>query len=204
MSATRPHSIRVAAVAAAASLLLVGCSVDSLLERGLSMVEGVEGVEIDREDGSFAIRSEDGERFSIDIDEEEGTASFATQDGSVTTGQTSELPAEIAAVFTPPPAFEVQAVSDMSSVEDGRGLLAQGPISGEWQALWEGIAAAVETGPWDEVQRQVVQAGAMGTVIGGLADGQGTLTVTLTMEEDSEEGMLSILLVTPPADTDKD
>lgn len=203
MKTTRNRSSRVAAVAGAASLLLAGCSVDSLLERGLSMVEGVEGVEIDREDGSFAIRSEDGELFSIDIDEEEGTASFATQDGAVTTGPTSELPAEIAAVFTPPAAFEVQAVSDMSSVEDGRGLLAQGPISGDWQDLLDSIEAAVEAGPWDEVQRQVVAAGAMGTVIGGREDGQGTLTVSLMMEEANDEGMLSVLLVTPPEGTDK-
>ena len=196
-STIRRHA-RTLAAAGAGALFLAGCSVDGLLERGLSMVEGVEGVEIDREGGSFAIRSEEGELFAIDIDEEEGTASFATEEGSVTTGQASELPSEIAAVFSPPPGFQVQAVSDMSSTEDGRGLLAQGEITGDWSDLMDTIEAAVQAGPWDEVQRQVMQAGVMGTVIGAREDGSGTLHASLMMEEDAQEGMLSVLLVIPP------
>lgn len=196
-STIRRHT-RTLAVAGAGALLLASCSVDGLLERGLSMVEGVEGVEIDRDGGSFAIRSEEGELFAIDIDEEEGTASFATEEGSVTTGQASELPSEIAAVFSPPPGFQVQAVSDMSSTEDGRGLLAQGEITGDWSELMDTIEAAVQAGPWDEVQRQVMQAGVMGIVIGGREDGSGTLNASLMMEEGAQEGMLSVLLVIPP------
>ena len=196
-STIRRHAPTLAA-AGAGALLLTGCSVDGLLERGLSMVEGVEGVEIDREGGSFAIRGEEGELFAIDIDEEEGTASFATDEGTVTTGQASELPAEIAAVFSPPAGFQIQAVSDMSSTEDGRGLLAQGEISGDWSELMDTIEAAVQAGPWDEVQRQVMQAGVMGVVIGAREDGSGTLNASLVMEEGEQEGMLSVLLVLPP------
>ena len=199
---TRRHAATLAA-AGATALLLAGCSVDSLLERGLSMVEGVEGVEIDREGGSFSISSEEGERFAIDIDEEEGTASFATEEGAVTTGQASELPAEIAAVFSPPPGFEVQAVSDMTN-PDGRGLLAQGEITGEWDQLLDSIEAAVEAGPWDEVQRQVMEAGVMGVVIGSREDGGGTLNASLIMEDGGQEAMLSLLLVIPPEADDEE
>ena len=138
-----------------------------------------------------------GELFALDIDEQEGTASFSSEEGSITTGQASELPPEIAAVFSPPPGFEVQAVSDMSSEQDGRGLLAQGEITGEWSALMDTIEAAVQVGPWDQVQRQVMEPGVMGIVIGGRQDGGGSLNATLVMEEGAQEGMLSVMLVIP-------
>ncbi len=201
MQHTVRRHVATLAAAGAAALLVAGCSVDSLLERGLSMVEGVEGVEIDREGGSFSISSEEGELFAIDIDEEEGTASFSTEEGSVTTGQASELPPEIAAVFTPPPGFEVQAVSDMSSTEEGRGLLAQGEITGEWSTLMDALETEMESGPWDQVQRQVMESGVMGVITGAREDGGGTLNASLVMEEDTEEGMLSLLLVIPADDT---
>ena len=138
-----------------------------------------------------------GELFALDIDEQEGTASFSSEEGSITTGQASELPPEIAAVFSPPPGFAVQVVSDMSSDKDGRGLLAQGEITGEWSALMDTIEAAVQVGPWDQVQRQVMEPGVMGIVIGGRQDGGGSLNATLVMEEGAQEGMLSVMLVIP-------
>lgn len=199
---TRRRARTLAAAAGAGLLLLTGCSTDSLLERGISMVEGVDDVEIDREDGSFALRNEDGESFGIDIDEEEGTASFATEDGTVVTGEASELPTEIAAVFTPPPGFDVQVVADVDTA-DGRGLSAQGEVTGEWSQLMDQIEAELAAGPWDEVQRQVMQEGVMGAVIGAHEDG-GTLNVSLIMEEGTAAGMLSVLLVIPPDDTAPD
>ena len=193
----RQHPLRPLAALSAGALLVAGCSVDSLLERGLSQVEGVDGVAIDRESGSFSIRGEEGEVMSVEIDEESGTSTFTTEEGTVTTGQADELPPEIAALFSPPPGFAPQAVSDLTEA-DTRGLMVQGSIEGDWDDLMDSIEAAVEAGPWDEVQRQAVVPGVMGAVIGLQEGDPGTnLNVSLLMEEDGTEGLLSIVLVLP-------
>ena len=193
----RQHAVRAVAGLSLGVLLLTACSTDSLLEQGLSRVEGVEGVEIDRESGSFAIRGEDGEVFEVEIDEGTGTSTITTEDGTVTTGGIDELPREVAAVFTPPPSFRPQAVSDLT--EDGtRGLMVQGTAEGVWAELMDSIEAAVAAGAWDEVQRQTVVAGVMGAVVGTTEGEAGaTLTVSLMMDEDATEGLLSIVLVQP-------
>lgn len=200
MRIRRGSRARTLAVAGAGALLLSGCSTDSLIERGVSMIDGVDDVEIDREDGSVAIRNEDGGSFGIDVDEEEGTARLDTEDGSVVTGEASELPPEITAVFTPPPNFAVQGVSDVQT-EDGRGLLAQGEITGDWAEVMDDVEAAVTAGPWDEVQRQVMQEGVMGTVVGNREDGR-NLTASVIMDDDADTGVLSVMLVIPPEDAE--
>jgi len=193
----RQQAIRVVATLGLGVLLLTACSADSLLERGLSQIEGVDDVEIDRDSGSFAIRGEDGEVFEVEVDEGAGTSTITTQDGTITTGGIDELPPEVAAVFTPPPSFRPQAVSDLS--EDGtRGLMVQGTIEGDWAELMDSIEAAVTAGPWDEVQRQTMLADVMGAVVATTEGEPGsTLTVSLVMDEDETEGLLSILLVEP-------
>lgn len=196
----RQHSIRAVATLSLGALLLTACSGDGLLERGLSQIEGVEDVEIDRESGSFAIRGDEGEVFEAEVDEGTGTSTITTEDGTITTGGIEELPPEVAAAFTPPPSFRPQAVSDLT--EDGtRGLMVQGTIEGDWAELMDSIEAAVAAGSWDEVQRQTVVAGAMGAVLGTTEGEPGsTLSVSLMMDEDETEGLLSIVLVQPSAE----
>lgn len=196
----RRHSTRVVATLSLGALLLTACSTDSILERGLSQIEGVDDVEIDRDSGSVAIRGEDGEVFEVEVDEEAGTSTITTQDGTVTTGEIDELPPEIAAVFPPPPSFRPQAVSDLA--EDGtRALMVQGIIEGDWEELMDSIEAAVAAGSWDEVQRQTMLAGVMGAVVATTEGEPGsTLTVSLMMDEDEPEGLLSIMLVQPTSE----
>jgi hypothetical protein len=192
-----PSPIRAMVALGVGALLLAACSVDNLVERGLSRIEGVDDVEIDRESGSFAIRGEDGEVVEVEVDEGAGTSTITTEDGSITTGEVDQLPPEVAAVFTPPTSFRPQAVSDLT--EDGtRGLLVQGTIEGDWAELMDGIEASLDAGPWDEVQRQTVVAGVMGAMVATTEGEPGsTLTVTLMMDEGQPEGVLSIMLVQP-------
>lgn len=191
------HPVRSMAALGAGALLLAGCSSESVVERGLSQVEGVDDVEIDTEDGSVSIEGEDGDSIEIEVDEEEGSSTITTEEGTITSGQSSEVPEEIAAVFTPPPGFEPQAVSDLT--DDGsRGLTVQGTITGEWEQLMDEIETSVEAGPWDEVQRQDMAVGVMGSMIGiQEADPGSTLTVNLILDEDATEGLLTIALVLP-------
>lgn len=189
--------VRALATLSLGALLLSGCSVDSVVERGLSRIDGVDGVEIDRDSGSFAIRGEDGEVFEVEVDEGTGRSTITTEEGSVTTGEIDQLPAELATVFTPPASFRPQTVTDLT--EDGtRGLMVQGPIEGDWAALMDSIEAGMDAGSWDEVQRQTMLAGVMGAVL-ATTEGEpaSTLTVTLMMDEDETEGLLSIMLVQP-------
>lgn len=167
------------------------------MERGLAQVEGVDDVEIDSDGGSISIRDEDGGSIDIEMDEDEGTGTITTEEGTVTTGQSSEVPPEIAAVYTPPAGFEAQAVSELT--DDGtRGLMVQGTLAGEWEQVMDEIEASVNAGPWDDVERQSLLVGAMGSVIGTQEDDAGsTLTVSLIMDEDETEGMLSIMLLLP-------
>jgi hypothetical protein len=194
---SRLHPVRSLVAVGAGALLLAGCSSESVVERGLSQMEGVDDVEIDSDGGSISIRGEDGESIDIEVDEDEGTSTITTEEGTVTTGQSSEIPPEIAAVFTPPAGFEPQAVSDLT--DDGRrGLMVQGPITGDWGELMDEIEASVEAGPWDEVERQAMVVGAMGSVIGTQESDAGSLlTVSLIMDEDETEGLLSIMLLLP-------
>lgn len=191
------HPVRTLLALVAGALLLAGCSSESLTERGLSQIEGVEDVDIDSDGGSVSIRDEQGESIDIEIDEDQGTSTITTEDGTVTTGQSSEIPAEITAVFTPPAGFEPQAASDLT--EDGmRGLLVQGTITGDWEQLMDEIEASVAAGPWDDVERQAILVGAMGSVIGTQdAEPGSTLTASLIMDEGEPEGMLSIMLLLP-------
>lgn len=191
------HPVRSLLTLGAGALLLAGCSGESVVERGLSQMEGVDDVEIDSEDGSVSIRGEDGESMEIEVDEDEGSSTITTDEGTVTTGQTSEVPPEIAAVFTPPAGFAPQAVSDLTD-DDMRGLTVQGTITGDWEELMDEIEASVNAGPWDEVQRQALAVGAMGSVM-GIQEGEpdSTLTVSLIMDENSPEGLLSIALIVP-------
>lgn len=191
------HPVRSMAALGAGALLLAGCSSESVVERGLSQIEGVDDVEIDEDDGSISIRGEDGESFDIEVDEDEGTSTITTDEGTVTTGQTSEVPAEVAAVFTPPAGFQPQAVSDLT--DDGtRALTVQGTITGDWEELMEEIEASVNAGPWDEVLRQDMAVGALGSVMGMQEGDPGsTLTVSLIMDDNSPEGLLSMALMVP-------
>ncbi|TVR25270.1 MAG: hypothetical protein EA387_04330 [Nitriliruptor sp.] len=193
----RLHAVRAVAGLSLGALLLTACSTDSLLERGLSQIEGVDDVEIDRESGSFAIRGEEGEVFEVEVDEGTGTSTITTEEGTVTTGGIDELPSEVAEVFTPPPAFQPQAVTDLT--EDGtRGLMVQGTIEGDWAELMDSIEAAVTAGSWDEVQRQTMLEGVMAAVVATTEGEPGSnLTVSLMMDENETEGLLSILLVEP-------
>ena len=180
-----------------AALLLAGCSTDSLLERGLSMIEGVEGVDIDTDSGSISIRGQEGELFEMEIDEETGDSTFTTEEGTVTTSTDNELPSEIAAVFAPPASFQPVSVSDFLD-GDNRAVMAQGPITGEWEPLMDQIEAAVQTGPWDEVMRQAMAPGVMGSVMGTQeGDDAVQLMVNLIIDEGAPEGMLQIVLLLP-------
>lgn len=194
---SRLHPARPLLLLGAGALALAGCSGEELVEQGLSQIEGVEDVEIDPEGGSISIEGQDGESFDIELDEEEGSSTITTDEGTVTTGESSEVPAEISAVFTPPTGFEPQAASEVTEA-DGRALTVQGTVTGDWGELMDELEAAVAEGPWDEVQRQDIAAGAMGGVT-GIQEGDpgSSLTVSLLMDEGATEGLLSISLVLP-------
>lgn len=193
----RQFATRPLALLGGGALLLAGCSGESVVERGLSQIEGIEDVEIDTEDGSISIQGQDGESFDIDIDEDEGTSTITTDEGTITTGQSSEVPAEIAAVFSPPAGFEPQAASEVTEA-DTRAFTVQGSITGDWGELMDEIEASVAAGPWDDVQRQAIADGVMGGVTGIQEGDPGSmLTVSLIMDENSPEGLLSISLVVP-------
>ena len=199
------RTLRAAAATGVAAVLLAGCSIEGLIERALSQVEGVEGVEIDRESGSFAIRGEDGEVLAFELDDEQGGFSVQGADGSFSTTQTDQLPPEIAAVFTPPDSFQPALVSEI--VEDGtRGITVQGPIIGDWATLMDDLEARANAGDWTQVERQTMGAGVMGAIIAVReGDPELTLNVSLIMEENSEneEGILSLLLLRPPSEAER-
>jgi len=191
------HPTRPLLLLGAAVLVLAGCSGEDLVEQGLSQVEGVEDVEIDSENGSISIEGQDGESFDVEVDEEESSSTITSDEGTITTGQASEVPAEISQVFSPPAGFEPQAASEATEA-DTRAVTVQGAITGDWGELMDQIEASVADGPWDEVQRQDIVEGAMGGV-SGIQEGEANsvLTVSLLMDEGETEGLLSISLVVP-------
>lgn len=193
----RRYAVRPLVMVGAGAVLLAGCSGESVAERGLSQIEGIEDVEIDSEDGSVSIQGQDGESFDIEIDEEEGTSTITTDEGTVTTGESSEVPEEIAAVFSPPAGFEPQASSEVTEA-DTRAFTVQGSITGDWGELMDEIEASVADGPWDDVQRQDLAEGAMGGVTGIQEGDPGSiLTISLLMDDGATEGLLSISLILP-------
>ncbi len=181
----------------AAGALLAACSADSVVERAVGMVDGVEGVDIDSEDGSISIEGQDGETFDMDIDEDGESSTITTQDGTITTAQDQELPAEIAAVFDAPAGYRIGAVSDITDNGD-RVIMAQGEIEGDWQTLMDDLEARVRAGDWDEVQVSAMVVGAMGGINAARGENE-VLSITLLQDEDSSTAMLSLVYGQPAA-----
>lgn len=182
--------------AGAAAALLAACSTDSVAERAVGMVDGVEGVEIDSEDGSISIEGEDGERFEMDVDEDGESSTITTEDGTINTGADQTLPEEIAAVFDAPDGYRVGAVSDVT--DDGnRIIITQGEIDGEWQELMDDLEARVRAGDWDEVNVSAMAVGSMGGINATKGDDGEGINITLLAEEDSTTAILGVTYVQP-------
>jgi hypothetical protein len=185
----RSRVLRRALAAGAAGALLAACSTDSVVERAVGMVDGVEGVDIDSEDGSISIEGQDGERFEMDIDEE-------GESSTITTGADQTLPDEIAAVFDAPDGYRIGAVSDIA--DDGsRVFITQGEIDGEWQALMDDLEARVRAGNWDEVTVSAMAVGAMGGINATRGDGAEGLNITVLAEENSTTAILGVTYLQP-------
>lgn len=182
--------------AGAAAALLTACSTDSVVERAVGMVDGVEGVDIDSDDGSISIEGEDGERFEMDVEEDGESSTITTEDGTITTGADQTLPPEIAAVFDAPDGYRIGAVSDIT--DDGnRVIITQGEIDGEWQALMDDLEARVRAGGWDEVTVSAMAVGAMGGINGSRDDGAEGINITLLAEENSTTAILGVTYLQP-------
>lgn len=181
---------------AIAGLLLAACSVEGLVGRALSQIEGVEGVDIDvsEEGGSFTITSDEGEVFGIEVDDQ-GRSTLRTDEGTVTTTVDGEVPAEVTAAVDLPTGFTPQAVSE-TTTDDGRALLVQGEIRGSYGDILDEVEASLER-RWAVVQRQEFNPGQMGTVMGHDEDEEVGVTVNLIIEPDSDEGLLQIMVINP-------
>lgn len=190
----RSRLLRSTLAAGAAGALLTACSSDSLVERAVGMVDGVEGVDIDSDSGSISIEGQDGEQFEMEVDEKDQSSTITTEDGTITTSADQEFPAEIAAVFDPPPGYQVVSVADFTD-EDNRVLMVQGEIDGDWQELMDDLEARVRAGNWDEVQVSAMAVGAMGGIVATRNDGAEGLNITLLMEENNPTGMLGVTYI---------
>jgi len=192
----RSRLLRTTLAAGAAGALLAACSSDSLVERAVGMVDGVEGVDIDSDSGSISIEGEDGALFEMEVDEDDQSTTITTEDGTITTSTEQEFPAELAAIFDPPPGYQVASVAEYTE-EDRRVLMVQGEIAGDWQELMDDLEARVRAGDWDEVQVASMAVGVMGAVIGTVEEGDQVLNVQLMMEENNPTGLLSVMYLQP-------
>lgn len=188
----RSRLLRSTLAAGAAGALLAACSSDSLVERAVGMVDGVEGVDIDSDSGSISIQGEDGALFEMEVDEDGQSSTITTEDGTLTTAVDQELPPEIAANFDPPPGYRIGAVYDATD-EGNRVISTQGEIDGDWQELMDDLEARVRAGNWDEVQVSGLAVGAMGGIVATRNDGAEGLNITLLMEENNPTGLLSVV-----------
>lgn len=183
--------------ASVAGLLLTACSIEGLIESGLSRVEGVGEVDIDfsEEGGTFSVTSEEGEVFGVDVDSE-GQSQIRSGDGTMTTTVDGEIPPEVADAIDPPATFVAQSVTRIEETDDGEGILVQGTITGDFNALLDEIEASLDA-RWAQVERMVMAEGQMGTVIGhDEAEEQG-VHASLMLEEGDQEGMLQIMVIQP-------
>lgn len=192
----RTRMLRTTLAAGAAGVLLAACSSDSLVERAVGMIDGVEGVDIDTDSGSISIQGEDGALFEMEVDEENQSSTITTEDGTITTSADQEFPPEIAAVFTPPPGFQVVSVAEFTE-DTNRVLMVQGQITGVWQELMDDLEARVRAGGWDDVQVSAMAVGFMGGIVGANEDGSVGLSISLMMEEDNPEGLLQVMYLQP-------
>jgi len=198
-SATRTSRLLTRSVAlAAAGLMVAACSVQDLIEGGLSRVEGVGEVDIDfsEEGGSFNITSEEGEAFGVDVDDE-GTSTIHTDEGSMTTTLDGEVPSEVTDAIDLPAGFTAQSVSRMEDAENGNAIMVQGTIQGAFGDLLDELEAAVSS-HWSQVERMTMAEGQMGAVIGTDDAEEHGVHATLIMENDgTDEGMLQIMVIDP-------
>lgn len=192
VSRSRSRASRRLLVVAAGSLLMAACSVEGLMERALEQADGVDAVDFDAEEGSFAIEGEEGE-MNLDIDEETGAATFGTHEGEVTTSPTDEVPDEIAAVVDLPEAFQPQARID-GDIDGVDQVAVQGTIAGEFAALMDELQDAVHAGGWDETERGELAPDRSGTLMAENDDGQ-ALVVSLMLPEAGEDGRLHVQLL---------
>lgn len=195
------RTLRATIALGAAGALLAACSAESVVERAVGMIDGVEGVDLDLEDGSISIEGEDGALFQMDIDEDDQSATITTEEGTFTTGAAQEYPAELAAVFTPPPGFEAVMVSEFTD-SDQRGVMVQGEVKGGFEALRTDLQTQLEGGDWDEVSEGSMAPGVMSVLVAyrEVQGGTAALTVSLIMEDESDTGVLSLTYFVPNTD----
>ena len=185
-----------ATACAAATALLAACSLEGLIQRGLSQIEGVDSVDWDfsEEGGGFSITSDEGEVVGIEIDSD-GRSTMTTPEGTVTTTPTDELPNEVLAAVELPDGIGQTVVSE-TTTEDGRALVVQGEIQGDFERLLDHFEASLSE-RWTEVERMVMAPGIMGGVVAHDADGDRGVQVNLVFEEDRDEGMVQIMVINP-------
>ncbi|MCC5947731.1 MAG: hypothetical protein JJT89_04670 [Nitriliruptoraceae bacterium] len=193
---SRAAGARLAAILGGGALLATGCSVESLLETALSRADGVEGFEIDQEAGSFSIRTDDGEELTFDA--EDGSGRIVMEDGTMTTAQTNEIPAAVAARVSLPASFEPAQVLEMEmdgqDGDDGRMTTVTGTVTGDFDTLLAELEAAAAASGDGEVMVQTMAPGVMAMVIAEHAENDGVM-LSLTMDsEGATEGMLQVMV----------
>ena len=193
-SSTFRLTVRLVAVAAV-GLLVAACSVEGLIERGLSQIEGVGDVNIDfsEEGGSFTITSEEGEVFGIEVDDQ-GQSTIRTDEGTMTTTVDGEVPPEITAAIDLPSTFTAKTVTRMEDTEDGDGMILQGTVEGNFTDLLDELEASLRD-RWPQVERMVMAEGHMGAIVATDEDEEQGVHANLAMEDDEPEGLLQIMLI---------
>ncbi len=197
---SRRRSLSRLLAVAAAGLLLTACSVQDLIEGGLSRVEGVGEVTIDfsEEGGTFSITSEEGEVIGFDVDSE-GQANLTTPDGTMETSIGGEVPEEVHDGIDLPSGYEPHAVTRFEAEDEGSGILVQGTIQGEFSSILDELEASLDA-RWAQTERILMQEGHMGMVAGTDADEERGVHATLVMDQGDEgnEGMLQIMVILEP------
>lgn len=181
---------------ASAGLLLAACSIEGLIQRGLSQIEGVDSVDWDfgEEGGGFRITSDEGEVLSFEGDAE-GRSTMTTPEGTVTTTVTDDIPSEVTSAVDLPGGLTQVVVTEMTT-SDGDAVAVQAEVQGDFDTLLDDLEASLAS-RWGEVQRVVMAPGIMANLVAGDPDGDVGVTVALIFEEDRDEGMLQVMVFNP-------
>ena len=185
---------------AAATVLLAACSVQDLIESGLSRVEGVGDVTIDfsEEGGIFSITSEDGEDvLAFDVDAQ-GRSTITTPEGTIDSSFDGEVPEEVSDAIDLPRGFQPQMVSRFESDEEGDqagGVVLHGTIAGDMGSILDELETSLEA-RWEKTERVMMdEEGQVAMVYASDADEQRGVHATLTMDQgDDEPGLLQIVV----------
>lgn len=114
----RTTRLGAALLASATAVTLTGCGAltERAMESAVERIEGVDGVDLDVDSGSFSFETEDG-TVTMDADADDGQVTIETPEGTMRSGASTEVPAAVTDVLRLPSGFEAVTVTELSDAE---------------------------------------------------------------------------------------